>query len=132
MNTILICPNCRDLLDEETDYYICNNCNRNYTTKDNYVDFIPDIDFYAGEVPQFEMKELINTIDNTDFDAALRIFLDKFPFLYQYITDNKRADWVYHCLGKNNSRCLDIGSGLGNISERLSYLYDEVYSVEPV
>ena len=46
--------------------------------------------------------------------------------------DKKRADWVYHVLGNDNERCLDIGSGLGNISERLSYLYDKVYSLEAV
>src|SRR4051812_7829295 len=121
MDSIVVCPHCRKILNEGNDYYMCNNCNENYNSKDNYIDFLTDTDFYAGEVPQIEMNELIKNIDKLGFDIAVNIFLDKFPFLRQYITDNKRADWVYHCIGKNNRYCLDIGSGLGNISERLSH-----------
>jgi ubiquinone/menaquinone biosynthesis C-methylase UbiE len=56
--------------------------------------------------------------------------------LREYIEDKRRGDWICHCFGSrnnnNNRRCLDIGSGLGNLSEMLSHYYDEVYSLEAV
>jgi SAM-dependent methyltransferase len=55
--------------------------------------------------------------------------------LKSYIEDKRRGDWICHCFGgrnNNNRRCLDIGSGLGNLSEMLSHYYNEVYSLEAV
>jgi SAM-dependent methyltransferase len=132
MNAIFVCPNCKNVLNERNDSYLCRNCNNFYNIKNGYVDFISDVEFYAGEVSQIDMKELITDIDLIGFDTALKKFFIKFPFLHSYITDKRRSDWVFHGLGKNNKCCLDLGSGLGNISERLSFLYDEVHSVEAV
>jgi SAM-dependent methyltransferase len=99
---------------------------------DDYVDFIPDSGFYAGEVPKAEMKQLIDNIDKIGYYPSLNLFFQKFPYLRQYITDKKRADWVYNTLGKNSTNSLDIGSGLGNISENLSFIFENVYSMEAV
>jgi ubiquinone/menaquinone biosynthesis C-methylase UbiE len=132
MEAIVVCPNCKNNINKLDHSYFCNKCNKYYNINDGYIDFIPDVTFYAGEVPQVNMNELIADIDLIGFDEALKKFFTKFPFLHSYILDKRRADWIYHGLGKNTKRCLDIGSGLGNISERLSYLYDEVYSVEAV
>src|SRR6476469_1304418 len=118
METIFVCPDCKNHISKLNDSYFCNRCNKHYNINNGYVDFIPDVTFYAGEVPQADMNELITNIDSIDFDTALKNFIIKFPFLHSYILDKKRADWVYHGLGKNTERCLDIGSGLGNISER--------------
>jgi ubiquinone/menaquinone biosynthesis C-methylase UbiE/thiamine kinase-like enzyme len=133
MNQAYVCPTCKnDLGIEENDSYFCRNCEISYNTKDNYVDFISESTFYAGEVPKAEMDELINNIDTIGFSPSLSLFFRKFPRLRGYITDKKRADWVYNVLGTERKNCLDIGSGLGNISENLSYIFENVYSVEAV
>ena len=127
-----ICPSCRSSLFEKDTALICKQCNLLYSRSNGFTNFIPKEDFYAGEVPQSEMKDLLNNIDTIGFDPALEEFFHKFPHLRSYVIDKKRADWVYHVIGNDYKNCLDIGSGLGNISERLSYLYDKVYSLEAV
>jgi ubiquinone/menaquinone biosynthesis C-methylase UbiE len=98
----------------------------------DYVDFIPDSEFYAGEVPKSEMKKLIDNIDKIGYYPGLDLFFQRFPYLRQYISDKKRADWVYNVLENNLTNSLDIGSGLGNISENLSFIFENVYSMEAV
>lgn len=78
------------------------------------------------------MEELLVDIDTKGYGEALDIFFKKNPNLRSYILDYRRADWVSHCISNNNFRCLDIGSGLGNISEILSYIYRQIYSLEAV
>jgi SAM-dependent methyltransferase len=126
------CPQCKSSLTKEADGYICQNCKRSYSLHDGYIDFIGDSDFYAGEVSRKEMRSLIVDIDSMGYENAIARFLERYTFLYDYITDIRRVDWIYHCLGKSNLRCLDIGSGLGNVSEILSYFYQEIYSLEAV
>jgi ubiquinone/menaquinone biosynthesis C-methylase UbiE len=132
MAEVLVCPNCKNNIYQKDLTFLCDICEQAYQIKDGYIDFIPDVDFYAGEVPQIEMRKLISNIDRIGYDESLVSFFAKFPYLRQYVTDTKRADWVFHCLGRNTNMCLDIGSGLGNNSERMSHLFDKVFSVEAV
>ncbi|HKG30225.1 MAG TPA: hypothetical protein VKA91_03045, partial [Nitrososphaeraceae archaeon] len=82
------------------------------------------------------MRGLIKEIDSLGYSEALKRLSLKEPYLKIYIEDKRRGDWICHCFGgrnnNNNRRCLDIGSGLGNLSEMLSHYYDEVYSLEAV
>jgi SAM-dependent methyltransferase len=82
------------------------------------------------------MRGLIKEIDLLGYSEALKRLSLKEPYLKIYIEDKRRGDWICHCFGgrnnNNNRRCLDIGSGLGNLSEMLSHYYDEVYSLEAV
>ncbi len=132
MNQVYVCPACKNDINKENSSFHCGNCRKYYSLEDTYVDFIPESTFYAGEVPQAEMAELIHNIDTIGFNPALNLFFKKFPRLRAYITDKKRADWVFNILGNERNNCLDIGSGLGNISENLSYIFEKVYSVEGV
>jgi SAM-dependent methyltransferase len=132
MAAIFCCPRCKESILTKPNGYFCQNCATFYSLGDGYVDFIGDIEFYAGEVSQQEMKTLIDDIDSLGYNEAITDFFKHNPRLQDYITDARRADWICHCLGKNNFRCLDIGSGLGAISELLSYNYQEVYSLEAV
>jgi len=126
------CPKCKQTLVTETDRYFCKNCNCFYPICDGYTDFLPDVEFYAGEVSQKEMKVLLENLDSLGFNEGLSRFLKQHPSLHDYITDFRRTDWLCHCLSNNNFRCLDIGSGLGNISNLLSKNFKEVYSLEAV
>ena len=132
MNYSFICPKCKSSLVIENSNYVCHHCEKFYITDDGYVDFLGDVEFYAGEATQEDMHKLIKDIDLLGYDQGLSKLFEVYPNLYEYISDTRRADWVCHCLGQNNLRCLDIGSGLGNLSELLSYVYEEVYSLEAV
>ena len=132
MTANFCCPKCKESVLTKPDGYLCQNCASFYSHRDGYIDFIGDVEFYAGEVSQREMKILIDDIDSLGYNEAIIRFFKHNPHLQDYIINIKRADWICHCLGKNNFRCLDIGSGLGDISELLSYNYQEVYSLEAV
>jgi len=126
------CPKCKDYVSRSGNGYQCRNCKNFFLIDEGYIDFIGSEGFYAGEVSQQEMRQLISEIDSLGYNEGLSRFLKKNSFLANYITDVRRVDWVCHALGKNNYRCLDIGSGLGNISEQLSNIYQKVYSLDAV
>lgn len=132
MNQAYVCPICKNDFRIENGTYNCSNCKKSYSSQDNFINFIPNDTFYAGEVPKAEMDELLNNIDEIGFHSSLNLFFKKFPRLRPYITDKKRADWVYNVIGNERKNCLDIGSGLGNISENLSFIFENVYSIEAV
>jgi SAM-dependent methyltransferase len=137
MDARLSCPRCKTSLNPGIKSYDCNHCHKSYLIHDGYVDFLGQVDdFYAGEIPQNDMRELIKEIDSLGYSEALKRLSLKEPYLKSYIEDERRGDWICHCFGgrrnNNNRRCLDIGSGLGNLSEMLSHYYDRVYSLEPV
>jgi len=112
--------------------YFCSTCKLTFHDDEGYIDFLPNSEFYAGEVPRSDMIQLAKDIDTVGYNEGIKNFCSKYPNLRSYIIGQRRTDWVYHALGQSNKRCLDIGSGLGNISENLSNLYEEVYSLEAV
>lgn len=57
---------------------------------------------------------------------------DQFPEPYSFATDLSRANWHFLLSLPKKSKVLDIGAGLGTISEILSNYYEEVISIEPV
>src|SRR5919112_5616284 len=129
------CPRCKTSLIRGINSYDCNHCHKSYPIRDRYVDFLGEVDFYAGELSQNDMRKLIEKIDSLGYSEGLKRLYLKYPHLKRYIEDKRRGDWICHCFSSrnnNNRRCLDIGSGLGNLSEMLSHYYEEVYSLEPV
>lgn len=131
MELSFCCPKCKHPVSEDLHNYYCKNCESTYNIKDGYVDFMEG-DFYAGEVTRAEITSLISNIDKRGYDYGLQEFISKNPELRDYMLDESRADWLYHCSGVGRGKCLDIGSGLGNISEILSRNFEQVYSLEAV
>lgn len=131
MERALWCPKCKQKLEQVSDAFRCKYCQSVYPDRDGYVDFL-NLDFYAGEFSRAEINALLAEIDKVGYYNALQNFFTKYPNLRQYILDSRRGDWQCHCVGSDYSRCLDIGSGLGNLSEILSRNFNEVYSLEAV
>jgi SAM-dependent methyltransferase len=135
MDARFSCPRCKTSLNPGINFYDCGSCNKSYLVHDRYADFLDrQVNFYLGEVPEANMKRLVQDIDSIGFAEALRRLYADYPHLREYIGSERRGDWICHCFNNrsNNRRCLDIGSGLGNLSEMLSHYYDEVYSLEAV
>jgi SAM-dependent methyltransferase len=132
MDTRFSCPRCKTSLTHGISSYDCNHCHKSYPIRDRHVDFLGELDFYAGELPRNDMRKLIEEIDSLGYSEALKRLYLKHPHMRSYIEDKTRGDWICHCFSRNNRRCLDIGSGFGNLTEMLSHHYDEVYSLEAV
>ena len=133
MSANLICTKCEESLQKNEKSYDCNKCKKSYSIRNGFVDFLgEDVNIYAGETTAHEIQKFLQDSSNLGYNKALELFLDRNPRLAAYVTDVRRADWVFHCLGENYKKCLDIGSGYGNISEILSKIFREVYSLEAV
>ena len=135
MGTSFSCPRCKTSLNLGISSYDCNHCHKSYPIHDRYIDFLgEELDFYAREIPQNDMRKFIKDIDSLGYNEGLRRLYLEHLHLREYIGSERRGDWICHCFSgrdnNNDRRCLDIGSGLGNLSEMLSHYYDEVYSLE--
>ena len=73
-----VCPSCRSYLFEKDASLFCKQCNLLYSKIDGFTNFIPEENFYAGEVPQSEMKVEPNSIDTIGFDPRLKNFSKNF------------------------------------------------------
>ena len=69
------CPRCKGYILTKPNGYLCQNCASFYCFRDGYIDFIGDVEFYAGEVSQQEMKTLIDDIDLLGYNEAITGFL---------------------------------------------------------
>jgi len=91
-------------------------------------------DQYWGEIPREEFAALTDAIRaGESFGRAVRDFIREHPRkdLYPYITDPYgRGAWHHLLEDGPRSVALDLGAGMGGISEFLCPRYERVYAVE--
>jgi len=129
MNTQFSCPKCKEILSVSTNKLICNKCKKTFSNEEGYIDFLGETDFETIEISKNKLKEMLEYIHKYGYEKAALQFSKNSEIKLQ-LQDVKSADAIFHCLGKNNLRCLEIGSNLGKISENLSQIFHQVYSLE--
>jgi len=132
MNFQFHCPECRDRLDTFENKLHCSKCLQDYVREGNYTVFV-DHHFPVKTESRTEINDLITEIDNSDYESAVEKFKILNPGFEPFLTNtqfDKSADSIFHGLGRNTSRCLEIKSELGNRSEILSNIFRQVYSIE--
>ena len=90
---------------------------------------------YWGEIDQKTMNHVNEQADRNGYLEALIELVRARPDLGDYLLNDRRVDWIFHCLtdyASHPTRVLDIGSGWGALSFLLSNYFDEVWSVEGV
>ena len=131
MKSQFYCPECKNELFTFENKLHCNKCSQGYVCNDNYVVF--DHCFSVNTESKTEIKDLITKIDRNGYQCAVDEFVilnpDLKPLLV-YSKLDKSADLIFHGIGRNTSRCLEIKSELGNRSEILSNIFRHVYSIE--
>ena len=131
MKSQFYCPECKNELFSFENKLHCNKCSQGYVCNDNYAIF--DHCFSVNTESKTEIKDLITKIDRNGYQCAVDEFVilnpDLKPLLV-YSKFDKSADIIFHGIGRNTSRCLEIKSELGNISEILSNIFMHVYSIE--
>ena len=89
---------------------------------------------YWGELAQNDFNRLLEKVSlEDDFDQSILEFFSRSDRqdLYCYITDVfGRSSWHELLEGEGGKVAVDLGAGLGAISEFLSGKYDRVYSIE--
>lgn len=126
------CIICGSPLSNNSESYSCSRCdNPNVAKKeDGYVDFINDVNDKSEEKT---LKEIVKLIDKVGYNKGIELILTKYPDIKHEFSKERvyqSGDSLFHCFSKNNHKCLEIGSNLGNISEELSYFFQEVYSID--
>ncbi len=104
----------------------------NHSRESGYLDTIPQMNFYWGEMSQERMRRLLKDAQG-DFHGAVFSFEEDHPDLIRYILSSARAGWVHHCYSSHKAnRVLDLGSGYGTLSFEVAKKYLEVWSLEGV
>lgn len=123
------CSKCKLILENKNEKLFCSNCNESFSIKNGYADFLKGEKFDIGNISKDKVIELLQKIEQDGYKKASLNFLND-PIIKPELLDVKSADLIFHGLGKNNFRCLEIGSNLGKTSENLSHIFREVYCVE--
>lgn len=127
----LVCPVCKSELIHRGDTIHCLHCNKDWSEKEGIPDFRLRKDKYWGWYPQDKMEQLIKRYKETGMQASLKeFFLKPDPSSYDYMLDEKRANWHMVIPLKEDARILDAGCGWGTLSFALSRVYKEVVAFD--
>ncbi len=130
--TRLFCPHCVVPLERVNEGLFCRRCQRTYKVVDGVATFI-EKSKYWGEIPQNEMQIINKRIRKEYWKSVLENFSSELVTKKRYFIENlKRANFHFLCNLDSNASVLDVGSGMGTISEALSYYYKRVTAIEPV
>ncbi len=83
-------------------------------------------DIYWGKIPERELINIIELIEDKGFSSFDKVMQKKLDFTY----DDDRADWRFYIPLNRDSKVLDIGAGLGRISIPLARVVNKVVSCD--
>jgi len=125
------CPECKNQLKIIEKNLICHNCKLNFLCENGIHKFPTSLN--VTNKNNQSLKDLLQQINSIGYDNAIENFLNLKPEYRSVLTYTKydqSADIIFHNIGNNNLRCLELKSGLGNKSEILSNIFKYVYSIE--
>jgi len=132
MNFQYNCPECKEKLHLAENKLHCNNCLCDYKCENNCAVFKNHNLSYISDNNQ-SVNELLAEIKHNKFEVAIKKFLISNQELRSKLINtqyDKNVDIIFHGIGNNYSRCLDIKSELGNKAEILSNIFKQVYAIE--
>ena len=130
MISTFYCPECKNELILLDNFFLCNNCKIKYSFKNGIGSFPVSI---VQNQFNDKIRKLILKIQNTDYNSAIENFVnqnEEFRTSLTYTKYDRSIDSIFHCIGKSTERCLEINSGLGNKTESLSNIFNNVFSIE--
>ncbi len=128
----LVCPSCKTELLDENEGLACPDCHSAWPVVDGTPSFIQSNDFWGESgVTEQATRELVRRSSGQHWREAIR-GLPPLMKHHHSICDTHRADFCDLLNLPEDSTVLDLGAGMGAISQALSTRYKRVYSVEPV
>ena len=130
---IYTCTSCNNLLVKKEKKLHCENCNTQWPIIDGIPQFVSEY-HYWGEITQNVMHQINEQIKTNYWKDVLKENLkaQKLNGTYEFILNLDRANWHLFLPIPRDGRVLDIGSGLGTISQALSYDYRKIVAIETV
>ena len=132
-NTEYLCKNCNEIFYYENKKLYCKKCNNVVEYKNGHYNFEINNSIEKCSIEKTKIKFLLEEIEKNGYNLSVKNFLKKYSEFKIKFLDPKfdqSVDSIFHCLGKNNEKCLVLGSGFGNKVEILSNIFDQVYSIE--
>lgn len=133
--TELTCPICKSHLIQEDESKInCEECKMKWGIHDGVPYFIEDDNFWAE--PGFTKENFIKInadIQEKDWNEVLKNH--ESPDIrthYKFLSDYGRISWFDMLNLPHDATVLDLGAGMGTMSQALSRRCKSLYSVEPV
>jgi ubiquinone/menaquinone biosynthesis C-methylase UbiE len=126
------CPKCKSKLTDLGEKIHCKKCSKDFFQENNYINFDDDVISYVSK-NHTKIKELLFEIKQNGYQQGIEKFLISNKEFSSQITNteyDKSVDSIFHGLGKNFSRCLDINGELGNKAEILSKIFEQVFTIE--
>jgi len=126
------CLKCdRDLVQRVGEIF-CPCCGSSWPMREGIITFTED-KYYWGEIPRSELVELINLSKRSYWRTVIsERFEVNDPWRFTSIVDFNRANWISMLPITEKGVALDVGSGMGAVSQALSYNYEKVVCLEPV
>ena len=128
-----LCKNCNEIFYYENKKLYCKKCNNVVEYKNGHYNFEINNSIEKCSIEKTKIKFLLEEIEKNGYNLSVKNFLKKYSEFKIKFLDPKfdqSVDSIFHCLGKNNEKCLVLGSGFGNKVEILSNIFDQVYSIE--
>ena len=131
----LVCPECKSELfltqNPIHGMLSCSACKKDWPIEQGIPDFRSDKKKYWGEYEEDKMVDLISDCQKKGWSQALKdFFWEKDPRYYDYILDEKRANWHFLLSLSKEARILDLGCGWGTLSFALAKKYQEVFAFD--
>ena len=115
-NSTLACPSCYHPLSREEMSLRCTECRRSWDDVGGVPSFASS-GYYWGEIPEAEMIETNEIALKVGWRKAIIEKLEgPYPQIYDYMTDEARADFRFILPLNAQSKVLDVGAGFGTIS----------------
>ena len=118
------CPRCLAILAVSEDELKCPRCHAAYTTRDGIIDLrCQRHDYYFNPVPRHEMAALVRQAADAAWDDTVKKFLRHVRNVADWvdnITVNNRYTWKLFLDLRSDSRFLDFGCGLGNLTSNIA------------
>jgi len=128
-----LCTNCKEILHEDNEELHCKVCNNIIIKKSGYYNFLKGNSSKKYFIEKHVIEFLLEEINKNGYNLGTNNFIKKYPMFKMKFLDprfDQSVDSIFHCIGKNNHRCLVLGSSFGNKVEILSHMFDKVYSIE--
>jgi SAM-dependent methyltransferase len=134
MGMNLVCPKCRLDLNERSDSLQCLTCKEEWPVVNGVPYFVRSSEYW-GEVglTQDIVRQIVKEMEGRDWRKVIQDHASPDVSGYLgWLTDFSRVRWHEMLNMKPDSLILDLGAGLGTMSQALAQHYARVFAVEKV
>lgn len=131
-NDLYVCPKCLLNLEKTEQHYFCKNCDYRWNITETGIPNFSTRNYWWNHLNQNEMTALLKIAEENDWSYALeKVLLPRTSeYVFNYASQESRADWHFLLDLKPNARILDIGCGWGASTIAMARHYSKIYGID--